>query len=92
MTYLIEQKLCDPNVGGKQGGTLLHAVSVSGHLNIMKYLIDKCGCDPNSVYNSERTPLFYASVNGYLPIVKYLIEEQDIDPCVKLEFRSTYLL
>ena len=40
VTYLIEQKLCDPNVGGKQCGTLLHAVSVSGHLNIMKYLID----------------------------------------------------
>ena len=52
---------------------LLHRVSLSGRLDMVKFLVQK-GSDVNAVNNDGETALHYASFHNRLDVAKFLVE------------------
>lgn len=73
LSYLIDNKIVDPNYTDDEGKNLLHFSAVNGGIELMEYLIHKARLPVNSLTNNGQTALHIAASNDHYNCVKELI-------------------
>ena len=80
VSFLIEEKACDPMKVNQRGHNVLHRAVRGGDLKSVKYLVER-GCDPMTKCYWERNALHHACIKNQLEILKYLTKEERDTTC-----------
>ena len=78
---LITDYVCDPNIKGYQGRTLLHYACGIGNVNLVITLIEKYGISPMATDALNQTPLHIAASHGQDGVLCLLITKLIQLPC-----------
>ena len=88
---LIINFMCDPELKGYQGRTLLHFASGVGNVELINDLIEKHGISPMATDAVNQTPLHVAASHGQEEVVCLLITKYDHPVECKRKFNFTPL-